>query len=74
MSNHSPEGDLLRNSALFREFHAEREEILRHKWFQSEKAGYDVGFDRALLDWTMCHRAAWRASRHCGISRPHALL
>ena len=51
------------NSALYREFLAEREEILRHKWLESEKAGYDIGFDRALLDWILKHRASWRKNR-----------
>lgn len=51
------------NSALYREFLAEREEILRHKWLESEKAGYDIGFDRALLDWILKHRANWRKDR-----------
>jgi hypothetical protein len=51
------------NSALYREFLAEREEILRHKWLESEKAGYDIGFERALLDWIVKHRSSWRRSR-----------
>ena len=29
--------DLLKNSSLYREFQAEREEILKHKWIESEK-------------------------------------
>ena len=48
---------------LYREFLAEREEILRHKWIESEKAGYDIGFEKALLDWVMRHRGGWRDSR-----------
>ena len=40
-------GDLLKNSSLYREFQAEREEILKHKWIESEKAGRDIGFERA---------------------------
>lgn len=55
--------DLVRKSSLYREYQAEREEILRHKWIESEKAGYDVGFERALTDWIMNHRARWRESR-----------
>ena len=51
------------DSALYREFLAEREEILRHKWIESEKAGYDIGFERALLDWIVKHRANWRKAR-----------
>ena len=55
--------DLLRNSSLYREFQAEREEILKHKWIESEKAGYDIGFERALTDWIVKHRSKWRKAR-----------
>jgi hypothetical protein len=55
--------DLLKNSSLYREFQAEREEILRHKWIESEKAGHDIGFERALTDWIIKHRSAWRKAR-----------
>jgi len=55
--------EIVMNSALYREFLAEREEILRHKWLESEKAGYDIGFERALLDWIVKHRANWRKAR-----------
>ncbi len=56
-------GDLLKNSSLYREFQAEREEILKHKWIESEKAGRDIGFERALTDWIIKHRSKWRKSR-----------
>ncbi len=55
--------DLLKNSTLYREFQAERDEILRHKWIESEKAGYDIGFERALTDWIINHRGSWRKAR-----------
>src|ERR1019366_8548387 len=55
--------DLLKNSTLYREFQAEREEILKHKWIESEKAGRDIGFERALTDWIIKHRSKWRKSR-----------
>lgn len=54
---------LLKNSTLYREFHAEREEILRHKWIESEKQGRDIGFEKALLDWMLNHRTTWRQAR-----------
>ena len=57
------EENLLQKSALYREFQAEREEILRHKWIESEKAGYDIGFERALLDWIVRFRTNWRKAR-----------
>lgn len=47
-------------SSLYREAAAEREEIMRHKWFLSERAGYDVGYARALYDWIAHHRVGWR--------------
>lgn len=55
--------ELEKNSSLYREFQAEREEILRHKWYESEKAGYDIGFERALADWIVRHRTKWRKYR-----------
>ena len=59
-----PQGtDLLKNSSLYREFQAEREEILKHKWIESEKAGRDIGFERALTDWIIKHRSKWRNAR-----------
>ena len=51
---------LLKNSLLYRRFQAEREEILKHKWLESEKAGRDLGFDWALTDWLLKHRSNWR--------------
>jgi len=64
MSNESSGGtDLVKNSSLYKEFQAELEEILRHKWLESEKAGRDIGFEQALTDWIMKHRSKWRKSR-----------
>lgn len=56
--------EALKNLSLYKEFQAEREEILRHKWYESEKAGHDIGFERALMDWIIKHRANWMKSRH----------
>lgn len=62
-----PAQDFASRSTLYQEFLAERDEILRHKWIESEKAGRDIGFERALLDWIRKHREKWRRSR---ASRP----
>ena len=59
----SSANDLLKTSSLYREFQAEREEILKHKWIESEKAGRDIGFEHALTDWIINHRANWRKNR-----------
>jgi hypothetical protein len=55
--------DLVRKSSLYREFEAEKEEIMKHKWIESQKAGHDIGFERALTDWIIKHRSKWRRSR-----------
>jgi len=53
----------VKNSVLYKEFIAEREESLKHKWIESEKAGKDIGFEKALLDWIVKHRSSWRDRR-----------
>jgi hypothetical protein len=55
--------DLVKNSMLYKEFLAERDEILRHKWIESEKIGHDIGFEKALLDWIIKYRSGWRSNR-----------
>ena len=58
-----PQSQFVKNSVLYKEFLAEREEILKHKWIESEKAGADIGFEKALLDWIVKHRSSWRDKR-----------
>jgi hypothetical protein len=62
--------EFVKQSTLYQEFLAEREEILKHKWLESERLGYDVGFERALLDWIRKHREGWRAARRQQLSHP----
>jgi hypothetical protein len=63
------ERDFVKQSSLYAEFLAEREEILRHKWLESERLGYDIGFERAVLDWIRKHRDGWRAHRRAQLSQ-----
>jgi hypothetical protein len=62
-SSEADQAQFVRESALYKEFLAERAEILKHKWIESEKAGKDIGFERALLDWVVKHRSSWRERR-----------
>jgi hypothetical protein len=55
--------DFAKRSSLYQDFLAERDEILKHKWLESEKVGKDIGFERALLDWIRKHRERWRQKR-----------
>lgn len=41
----------IKNTLLFREWDQIKREILDHKWYESEKAGYDIGWERASVDW-----------------------
>lgn len=49
----------LRQTALYRVWSDMKQEILLHKWYESERAGFDIGWDRAAVDWMVrygCHR------------------
>ena len=35
------------------------EEINRHRWIESEKAGHDIGFETASIDWLERFSKAW---------------
>ena len=41
----------------------ERIEVLKHKWLESEKAGYDIGMETAKKSWKRTHAKKWKASR-----------
>jgi hypothetical protein len=59
---------LLKDSLFFKELMAERDEILRHKWLESEKARRDIGFEKALLDWIVRYRSSWLEERRKAVS------
>lgn len=52
-------------SLLFQAGQAVREEVLKHKWYESEKAGYDIGWDRAYVDWMIRYgdKTRWRGTK-----------
>ena len=39
---------------------SQREEIQKHRWIESEKLGYDIGFERAEQEWRRQHARGWR--------------
>ncbi|MCX6923103.1 MAG: hypothetical protein NT154_07830 [Verrucomicrobia bacterium] len=55
--------DLLKGSLLYREAQAEREEVMKHKWYESEKKGYDIGFELAQVDWRIKYGSQWHRER-----------
>ena len=59
----------IERSPFYRECLAEREEIRRHRWLESEKAGRDIGFESALVNWLVHHRTQWwRARRQTALT------
>jgi hypothetical protein len=53
----------LEETSFYKEFLAQREEINKHKWYESEKAGHDIGFAQALIDWTIKFKTKWLKQR-----------
>ncbi len=51
----SQEFGWIQGSSLFRQWNSIKEDILRHKWYESEKAGYDIGWEKASVDWMVRH-------------------
>ena len=41
---------------------AQREEIEKHRWLESEKVGDDIGWERAAEEWKRKHLGAWKRS------------
>ncbi|MDR3404151.1 MAG: hypothetical protein P4L99_16760 [Chthoniobacter sp.] len=54
---------LVESSLLYRTFARQRDEILRYKWIESEKAGVDIGFEKALLGWLIKQSAGRREAQ-----------
>lgn len=49
-----------RKKKIDKDLRAQLKEIERHKYFLSEKAGVDVGWEAAARDWIKIHASAWR--------------
>jgi hypothetical protein len=47
------------DTSLYKDFLAMKEEINKHKWYESEKMGYDIGFAKAMIDWTIKFKTKW---------------
>lgn len=45
--------------SLYQKFIFIREEIMKHKWIESEKQNHDIGFESALIDWIKNHKTDW---------------
>ncbi len=53
----------LKKTKLYQELMAEKEEILKFKWLESQRIGYDIGYDRAFFHWEMKYYRGWKQER-----------
>jgi len=44
-------------------FRSQQEEIKKYKWIESEKAGRDIGWERAAREWLQQHFPGWKQDR-----------
>lgn len=51
------------DTSVYKEYLALRAEVEKHKWYESERAGRDVGFVWALINWTTKFKSEWIRSR-----------
>jgi hypothetical protein len=43
----------------------QQEEVAKYKWVESEKAGQDIGWERATAEWLEKHFPAWERYQKC---------
>lgn len=41
----------IQQTRLFQEWQTMYQAIIQHKWYESEKAGHDIGWENARNDW-----------------------
>jgi len=51
-----------RQDPLVEMLRAQREEIEKYRWLESEKSGEDIGWERASEEWKWKHFGAWKRS------------
>jgi hypothetical protein len=45
--------------------HVQQEEVAKYKWIESEKAGQDIGWERAYAEWLEKHFPNWERYQKC---------
>ena len=45
--------------------HVQQEEVAKYKWIESEKAGQDIGWERAYAEWLEKHFPDWERHQKC---------
>ena len=55
--------EFIKSSKLYKKFQEEKNEIDRLKWLESEKAGFDIGKEKAFYTWVIKHKKEWEKTR-----------
>lgn len=58
----------IEESQIYQLIRMEKQEIDKLKWIESEKAGHDIGFHKALIIWTVNHKSIWLKEMKSGIA------
>jgi len=53
----------VKETSIYKEFLALKEEVNKHKWYESERAGKDIGWAQAVVDWTIKFKTKWLQER-----------
>jgi hypothetical protein len=53
----------LEDSLLYKKYKEDKRQIEEHKWYMSERAGKDVGWEKALLDWLLKHKKSLNSKK-----------
>ena len=40
-----------KKTSLYQHWEEMKGDVERHKWYESEKAGHDIGWEKAMTDW-----------------------
>lgn len=48
-----------KKDTLYQRYLSLLDEIMKHKWIESEKRNRDIGLEAALIDWMKKHRKGW---------------
>lgn len=63
VGEHSGRAGILTETEFRRRVAEIVDEIARHKWLESEKAGGDIGGNRAARDWMARHYELWKRAK-----------
>ena len=53
----------MNSDPLLELIHHQQEEVAKYKWIESQKAGEDIGWERAAAEWLEKHFPAWERNQ-----------